>query len=157
MDVGQLMSKDPATCRTTDSLAKAAQLMWDCDCGSVPVVDENGQLAGMITDRDICMAAFTQHRAPDDLGVADAMSKQVYSCRMDDALSTAEELMSVKQIRRVPVVDDDNRPIGMLSLNDLIRYAEASVEHREGLEHEVAETLASISQPQPRAVQPPAQ
>jgi CBS domain-containing protein len=152
MNIQEIMSKPVATCRHNDTLNTAAQLMWEHDCGAVPVTGDDGQLIGMITDRDICMATYTRGSAPHEIRVADAMSKQVFSCRANDSLETAEHLMGQKQVRRVPIVDSDNRPVGVLSLNDIARYA-ASARKKDGLEREVTQTLAAICQPRPRAAQ----
>ena len=67
MKVSQLMTKDVATCRADEPVSRAAQIMWDHDCGCVPVVDDAGHIQGMITDRDICMAAFTQGKRLDEM------------------------------------------------------------------------------------------
>ena len=77
MKVEQLMSRDVKTCQATEMLNRAAQLMWENDCGCVPVVDEDGRAVGMITDRDVCMAAYTQGRLLDALPVASAMDSIV--------------------------------------------------------------------------------
>jgi CBS-domain-containing membrane protein len=59
MNIEQLMTRDVESCHPDDSLDRAAQLMWDNDCGCVPVVDEKQRVHGIITDRDICMSAYT--------------------------------------------------------------------------------------------------
>jgi len=149
MNIQELMTKPVVTCRPGDNLNTAARLMWEHDCGAIAVVaDEGGRLAGMITDRDICMSAYTRGRPLTALSVQNAMAKEVFSCRANDSLEAAERLMSDKQIRRVPVVDGENRPIGMISLNDMVRYA-ASSSKMDGIEREVVETLAAICQPRP--------
>lgn len=136
-----LMTLDTQACQAEDSLHRAAQLMWENDCGSVPVVDSDRRVIGMITDRDICMAAFTQggdlHAHP----VSSAMSPQVYGCSPDDSVSVAEHLMREQQIRRIPVVND-GRLVGMLSLNDIALGA--ADPHNDLLFEEVGRTLASI-------------
>ena len=146
MNIQEIMSKPAITCRTSDSLNTAAQLMWEHDCGVLPVVDDEGSAVGMITDRDICMAAYTQGRTLPSIEVSQAMARQVFSCRVNDPLKVAEQLMSEKQVRRVPVVDGDNRPLGVLSLNDIARHATVS-RKKNGLDHEVTQTLAAICQP----------
>lgn len=149
MQLREIMSKPVVTCRTEDTLNTAAKLMWDNDIGSIPVVDNDGRVAGMITDRDICMAAYTKGGALAVISVWDAMAKQVFSCHPDNSLEEAERLMSEKQIRRVPVVDGDNRPMAMLSLNDVARHT-AAARKRNGLDRELTQTLAAICQPRPR-------
>ena len=120
--VRALMSQDVRTCRPSDSLHFAARLMWDHDCGCVPVVDQN-VVVGMLTDRDICMAAYTQGRSLPELTACGAMSKHVYSCHPDDLLSAAEQIMATHRVRRLPVIEKDGRLVGILSLSDLAREA----------------------------------
>ena len=121
MRVEQLMNQPVLTCRRTDSLNRAAQLMWDNDCGVLPVVDDRGLLAGIITDRDICMASYTQGRSLLKLVVEGAMAKKVFACHAKDGVETVEALMSEKKVRRLPVVDEAGHPVGVISLSDVAR------------------------------------
>jgi len=149
MKIARLMTKDVKTCRHTDMLDAAVRLMWDCDIGSLPVTDDTGQLVGMITDRDACMAAFLQRQPLHDIAVSGAMTKHPVSCTTDDNDRDVAALMAKHKIRRIPVVDDTHRPIGMVSLNDL---AIAMVRSREIPSNQVASTLAAICEH--RAVTP---
>lgn len=149
MRIEQLMSQPVHTCEQTQTLERAAQIMWECDCGAVPIVDASGHITGMLTDRDISMAAYTQGRAPSAIPVESAMAKVVYSCRPDETIESAEETMRERQIRRVPVVDDAGHPIGMLSLNDLARNAVFA----KGDGRAVTQTLAAVCEPRHVAVQ----
>jgi CBS domain-containing protein len=146
MNIQELMTKPAVTCRHSDSLNTAAQLMWEHDCGALPIVDDGGSLVGMITDRDICMAAYTQGSPLDRIPVWNSMAKEVFSCHEHEPLEVAERLMGEKQVRRVPVVDAQNRPLGMLSLNDVARHAAAERKNN-GLDREVTQTLAAIGKP----------
>lgn len=146
MRIEQIMSRPVAMCGADDSLHTAARLMWEHDCGVLPVTDQHGQVIGIITDRDICMASYIQGKAPQDIAVSSAMAKQVFSCHAADSLESAEHLMSQKQIRRVPVVDGDNRPLGMLSLNDIARLG-ASSKKKNGMDHEIVQTIAAVCEP----------
>ena len=146
MHVEDLMTRPAVTCRPNDTLNTAAQLMWEHDCGAVPVVDAEGRIVGMVTDRDICMAAYTQGSPLHVIAVANAMSKEAVTCHANETVEAAEQLMSERQIRRLPVVDKDNRPIGILSVNDLTRHA-AGEKRKNGLSREVTQTLAAIGQP----------
>jgi CBS domain-containing protein len=154
MRVEQLMTQPAITCRSSESLARAAQLMWENDCGSVPVVNEEGQLVGMITDRDICMAAYTQGSPLHGLQVASTMAKQVFSCRTSDTLADAEAYMQKGQVRRLPVVDSAGRPVGLLSLADLAREAKTpgSGKRNELSERELVGTMAIICEPRKQAI-----
>ena len=126
--------------------------MWDNDCGVIPVTDDDGRVVGMITDRDICMAAYIRGKAPQIIQVSEVMAKEVFSCNSDDLLSTAERIMNEKQVRRVPVLDGDNSLVGVLSLNDIARYA-VTTKKKNGLERDLVHTLARICQPRSRAAQ----
>lgn len=124
MTIGDLMTKDVATCKTTDSLNRAAQLMWERRCGCVPVVDEGEQVVGMLTDRDVCMAAYTQGRRIDDIAVTTAMSRPVRTCSPSTTIEEAEDLMMAHGVRRLVVVDE-GRLQGLVSLDDIARSAAA--------------------------------
>ncbi len=144
MRILEIMSKPAITCRATDTLGRAAELMWTNDVGAVAVTDDGGTALGMITDRDLCMSAFTQSKPLHELPVSGAMSKQLFACHADDSLGAAEQQMRLKKVRRLPVVDDQGRPIGMVSMNDLTRLASSS--RKSAVEHEVLEVLASIGE-----------
>jgi CBS domain-containing protein len=152
MKIRELMTKPVASVRASDSTAVAARLMWDCDCGAVPVLDNDGRVVAMITDRDICMAALMRDRAPSAIAVSEVMSRDVHSCGPDDDVSTAERVMRAQQIRRLPIIDGDRRPLGLLSLADIVR----ATDHKKGrgaadvAPAEVAGTLADICATPPR-------
>jgi CBS domain-containing protein len=143
MKVRQIMTKSVLTCRASDSLARAAQLMWVNDIGCLPVLHE-GKVVGMVTDRDIAMVAYLKRERLLDIHVTAAMTHQVLSCRPDDNVAEVEQTMSQCQVRRVPVIDELERPIGILSLNDI---ALASARGNGITPFEVASTLAAVSTP----------
>lgn len=147
MRIQELMTHPVFTCHTGDTLAEAARLMWEHDCGVVPVVDADGALAGIITDRDICMAAYTQGRTLAEMHVGDVMAKRVLSVDPDTTIAEAEKVMADGQVHRVPVVDAARRPIGMLSLNDLAReITRPGSRLRDGLPR-FAQTVAAVARP----------
>lgn len=150
MQVQELMHAPVFSCDTQETMSAAAGLMWDHDCGVLPIVDGDGTVAGMITDRDICMAAYMKGRPLSELSVGDAMAKEVFSCHVDDAIEDVEKTMSRKQIRRMPVVDDDNRPVGLISLSDIVRHT-ARQKRDSSAQQQALSTLASISEPRARA------
>ena len=149
MKVSEVMTRDVFTCLRTDSCARAAQLMWEHDCGAVPVIDAQRRPVGMVTDRDICMAAYTQGRPLADIAVSSAASSKVFGARIDDTIEVAEATMEVQQIRRLPVVDGKGQLVGMLSLNDLARRSEQpGIRRSEGLSpSNIAHALAAVSEP----------
>jgi CBS domain-containing protein len=150
MKVKELMSKPAVICGTADPLNTAAHLMWQHDFGALPVVDDSGSVVGMITDRDICMSAYTRGIPLHEIPVSTAMAAQVVVCRPDDPLEAAEHLMRERKIRRIPVVDGASRPLGILSLNDLVRRA-ALIRGKNGSDQEVTRTLAAICEPRSAA------
>ena len=119
MKVEQIMNRDVRTCGPQDSLNKAAQIMWDEPCGAVPVVDEQGRPVGFLTDRDICMAAYTQGKPLAELQAEGAMARKLSCCKADDDLNSAAQLMRQHRTRRVPVVDGNGILVGLLTLDDL--------------------------------------
>ena len=122
MKVADLMTRDVQSCTMHDSLNGAARIMWDHDCGCAPVIDAHGKLVGIVTDRDICMAAYTQGVPLDAIPDERVMSARVVSCGRGDDLETAHRLMRTHEIHRIPVVDTRGRPIGILSLSDVINH-----------------------------------
>lgn len=124
MNVNELMSREPRVVRTADRLDAAARVLWEQDCGIVPVVDASNVVVGVLTDRDLCMATYTQGRPLDGLPVAAVMARTVRTCRPDDSLATAMATMQQQQVRRLPVVDARGVLVGVLSTNDLVRAAQ---------------------------------
>jgi CBS domain-containing protein len=119
MKVESLMRHDVRTCAPYDTLADAAQLMWEADVGALPVVDPVRGPVAMITDRDICMAAYTTGLPLHLIMVRTAMSRSLVTCKPDASLSEVEQLMQLHQIRRVPVVSGDGALMGIITISDL--------------------------------------
>lgn len=113
------------------TLADAARIMWDKDLGSLPVVDEEGRVIAMITDRDICMAAYTQGVPLAASNVATAMSRRLVSCSPDTTLPEIERLMLSAQLRRLPVIDVMGALVGIVTLGDIAHHSQSgSIFHR---------------------------
>ena len=148
MKVSEIMTAEVKCCHPEDSLNTAAQLMWDFDCGCIPVVDDSGRPVGMITDRDICMAAYTQGAKLTERLVASAMSKEIYVCRADDELALVEEMMRQCRVRRLPVVEAQGRLTGIVSLNDIAQAAERERAIKHGSrgipDFEIARVLSAV-------------
>jgi CBS domain-containing protein len=119
MIVSHMMSRNVETCRPKDSLAFAAGKMWDRDIGCLPVVDEDGRVVGTVTDRDVCMAAYTQGRPLDAMYVESAMARNTYFCAPGDRVEDAVAAMRAHQVRRLPVVDPGGHLVGIVSLGDV--------------------------------------
>lgn len=143
MTIKELMTRPAVTCPTNTTLEHAAWLMWEFDCGMIPVVDGEGRAVGVVTDRDICMAAYTQGRALQDIPVSTAMAHHVIAIHADELVDTAEHLMADNQIRRLPVIDGDGKVVGVVSLNDVARLAGNT--RRIGLDREFVTTVAAVS------------
>ncbi len=119
MQAKELMTEDVKSCRADDTLCVPAAIMWDRDCGFVPVVDDENHVVGVVTDRDVCMAAYTQGRSLDSIPTRTAMANVVFSCRPRDSMHKVEKLMNEKQVRRLPVLDENEVLIGVVSLSDI--------------------------------------
>jgi CBS domain-containing protein len=131
MRVAEHMMPVVITCHVDDSLDHAARLLWDRDCGCLAVVDLHGRLRGMLTDRDICMAAHITGQRLQDLQVREAMAIDVVTTGPEETTRSAELLMREHRVRRLPVVDDRGHVVGMLTCNDLIRWVDdAGTTHR---------------------------
>ncbi len=142
MEVKRLMKHQVRVCRPQDSLNDAAQIMWEEACGSVPVVDEDFRPVGFLTDRDICMAAYTQGRALHDLKVEMAMARKVISCRNEDDVEDAGRLMRETLVRRLPVLDGLGALVGLLSLDDIACESQRNL--RGANDHKLAGLIADI-------------
>ncbi len=121
MKVQDMMQSSVTTCSANESLDSIARKLWEHDCGVLPVVDGDGRPIAMITDRDVCMAAYTTGKPLHQLRTALAMSKQLISCRPQEDLTAAAHRMAKNGVRRLPVVDGAGKLLGILSLNDLVQ------------------------------------
>lgn len=147
MRARDLMTEPAITCHVNDSLGTAAQRMWDRDVGAILVVNDEGKLSGIITDRDVCMAAHTRGRMLDDLLVNSAMSSHLTVAGVDATIGELEELMSQHQVRRIPIVDAERMPLGMVSLNDLALESVQPDSNQKNGAAKLAHTLAAICRP----------
>ena len=148
MKIEQLMTKATRTCRLGHSLSEVAQMMRVNDCGCLPVTADNGsqRLLGMITDRDICIAVRSAEDAPGGTQAGDVMTELVRACNPGDSISEAIAIMGEARVRRLPVVDDSERVVGLLSLADLALEAvrQATWKKTEITTAEVGRLLAAI-------------
>ncbi|HEX6810413.1 MAG TPA: CBS domain-containing protein [Planctomycetota bacterium] len=124
MKVREVMVSPVHVCRPQDTLETAARLMWDHDCGMLPVVDREGRVGAAITDRDVCMAALMRGQRLAELRVSEAMSRTVVGCAPDEDVAAAAQRMAERQIHRMPVLDQNGRLCGVVSLNDLVLVGE---------------------------------
>jgi CBS domain-containing protein len=143
------MTSEVRACRPESDLGEAARLMWEHDCGALPVVDGAGKLVGMVTDRDVAMASLFQGQPLRAVHVSACMARQPHACAPSDSIERVIRVMADHQVRRVPVVDDDGSVRGILSVSDLLRRAMTLVdaEERTRLTTVLVEALASVGEP----------
>ena len=120
MKVREIMTEPPLTCTPETSLAVAARLMREADYGTLPVIDSGGRLAGIITDRDICLALGATNRNALHVAVHEVMTRRVISALLDDDVRTALAMMKDARVRRLAVRDEFGRLKGMLSIEDIV-------------------------------------
>jgi len=136
-----IMTKNPICCLAGDNAVHAAQLMRENNVGILPIVEnqENKKLAGVVTDRDLVLKLMADGLDPWTTAVEHAMSKPVLACSPDDSYDEAFSLMEKHRIKRVPVVDNSGRVVGMISQGDVA----LRVRDRQ----KTAEVVESICQP----------
>ncbi len=136
MKVSEVMTRDVQTIRPDQSAQQAASFMLSADAGSIPVA-EGDRLIGMITDRDIAVRGVAKGHGP-DTPVRELMTNDIVSVRIDDDCEEAASRMSEAQVRRLPVIDDQDRLCGIVSLGDLSRETD---------DETAGQALEGISQP----------
>jgi CBS domain-containing protein len=134
------MTREVVTCTSESTIVEVAQLMKEEDIGPVLVVDneQSRTLVGIITDRDIVLKVIAEGRDPKTTRVGDVMSKKLVTCRADDDVDVAMQAMAQFQLRRIPVVEDNMRLVGII--------AQADVATRAGEPEKTAEVVREISQ-----------
>jgi CBS domain-containing protein len=123
MKVRDIMTSALVSCQKETDIGTAARLMLEGRFGTLPVVDTQGTLVGIITDRDIAMAAATRRRNASHIAVHEAMSQHVRICFADDELSAALKQMEEGRVRRLPVLGATGQLAGIVSLDDVVRQA----------------------------------
>lgn len=124
MKVRDVMTCNVFTCRPETDLAAVAKIMWDGDCGAVPVVDGGGKAIGMITDRDICMAVATQNLSASEIPVSKVFSGKLYACESGDSVKDALKVMGREKVHRLPVINKFGMLEGILSMSDIVLHVE---------------------------------
>ncbi len=136
MKVSEVMTRDVQTVRPDQPVQEAASFMLRADAGSIPVTDGD-RLIGMITDRDIAVRGIAKGYGP-DTPVRELMTNELIVARADDDVDDVASKMSEAQVRRLPVIDDEDRLCGIVSLGDLSRDAD---------EDAATEALQGVSEP----------
>ncbi|MDQ1316441.1 MAG: hypothetical protein QG588_88 [Candidatus Poribacteria bacterium] len=123
MKCAEVMTINPVMCVPNDNVFAAISLMWDYDCGNIPVVKdvESKELVGIVTDRDIVMSVIkhlnTHHS---QIKVSDCMTSPVITCQPEDSIEMVIDLMGKHKIRRIPIVDEKGCCLGIISQADLL-------------------------------------
>ena len=123
MKVREVMNKAAGFCGPETTLEGASLLMRKHNCGFLPIVGDGGNVIGVITDRDMCIALGTRNRKPSDLRVWDVMPHKLFTCMEGDDIHCALKTLSGAGIRRLPVVDRDGSLVGILSIDDIVMKA----------------------------------
>lgn len=142
MLVREVMTSEVQCCSKDDTAQAVAQVMKDRDVGVVPIVEDGQQpkVVGIVTDRDLCLDVVAAGKKPADVKVADLLKEQVVACYADDDIEDAADLMAVNQVRRLPVLDDDDHLVGIVSIGDVSR--QRAIEPQD-----TGEVLSAISEP----------
>ena len=123
MRVEDVMNRSVASCHSDANLAVAAALMWEHSCGQLPVVNDEGRVSAVITDRDICIALGTRNQRACEVRVSDVVCRAAVLCKAEDDLRSALKTMAAEQVRRLPVVNHEGILVGILSLDDVTLQA----------------------------------
>jgi len=134
-----IMTRGVATCRRDTPINEVALLMRDQDTGAIPVLDENGRLCGIVTDRDLVVRGLTADKPEPEVRAEDCMSDDVYTTNQNDRVVEVIREMGDHQVRRIPVVDSHDRLVGIISTAD--------VAVQTNKDRELAGALEEISQP----------
>jgi CBS domain-containing protein len=142
---GDVMTRNVVTVHPNDTVECAARQMGECNCGALPVVDDNGRLIGMVTDRDLTIRVTGRGKDPQEVRVGECMTNESFACQANDSLKDCMRQMSRHQIRRLPIINDRYQVIGIVSQADLARYAGAY--QGRGQRRALADVLCAISEP----------
>jgi CBS domain-containing protein len=134
-----IMTEQPVCCTPDQTAQHAAQLMKEQSVGSLPVCEDGNRLAGIVTDRDITLKVVAEGRDPRNTPIRDVMTTEVFTCGPQDSLEDALQTMRKQQVRRIPIVDQDRRVVGII--------AQADIATRLRAPDKTAEVVTEISRP----------
>jgi CBS domain-containing protein len=143
--VGDVMTRNVITVHPDNTVEWAARLMGECNCGALPVVDDDGRLIGMVTDRDLTVRITGRGKDSRRARVDECMTNESFTCLASESIKDCMWLMSCHQIRRLPIVNDRYQVIGIVSQADLVRHA-GSHQGR-GERRAMADMICAISEP----------
>jgi CBS domain-containing protein len=145
MKVQDLMTTNAITCSPNTNLATAAGLMWDNNCGSLAVTNDEGKVIGLITDRDICIAVATRHRLASEILVSEVTTGEVWACGPQDGIRNLLQTMRHARVRRIPVISDNGVLQGIVSISDIVLHAE-EVEGKQKSELSLQDTIGTLKE-----------
>ena len=149
MKIKDVMVKPAAFCSPETNLGAAVEIMWNCNCGFLPVLDAQRRVVGVITDRDIAIAEGTRNQLPGEIMVADVATRKVHSCRPEYDVHMALDTMAESKVRRIVVVNEQNQFEGVLSMDDVVLLAETKQGGKPDVSSdEVLRTLKTLYGPQ---------
>ncbi|MGB0037075.1 MAG: CBS domain-containing protein [Candidatus Acidiferrales bacterium] len=157
MKVKDVMMRTAASCTLDTNLGTAVEILWNRNCGILPVVDAQQNVVGVVTDRDICIALGTRNLLPGEIVVSQVTSGKVFDCKPDDDIRTAMATMAQAKVRRLPVVNANGKLEGILSMDDIVVHSEAKVSGKtpELSYDNVVETLKTVYRPElPQVAKP---
>lgn len=126
MKIREIMTPNPISCHADTNLAAIAGLMWEHNCGALPVLNDQDCVIGMITDRDICIALGTSNRRAAETNAGQVIAGKVVRCNPDADIGEALSCLQSSQVRRLIVSDDAGRVQGIVSIDDIIRNVQWS-------------------------------
>lgn len=141
MRVEELMTRPVAFCNPATNAAVAAEIMWNQNCGVLPVAEDGGRAVGIVTDRDLFIALGTTNRRAADIPVGEVMQTELACCVPEDDIRTALKTMAKRKLHRLPVVDKSGMLKGIVSMNDIVLRAEGEAA---GLSGDVVRTMKAI-------------
>jgi CBS domain-containing protein len=150
MKVLDVMVRTPAFCSQETNIAAAVEILWNRNCGILPIVDAQKRIVGVVTDRDLAIAMGTRNRLPSEIAVNEVATGKVFSCKPDDEISAALAIMAEKRVRRLLVLNNEGKLDGILSMDDVVQHVEAKGSRKApdvSLE-DVVRTLKSVYAPQ---------
>jgi len=154
MKVKDVMMRTPASCDAATNLGAAVEILWNRNCGILPIMNSQGKVIGVVTDRDLCIALGTRNRLPGEITVGQIVSGEVFTCKPDDNIRDALNTMAREKVRRLPVVNDAGQLEGILSMDDVVLHSEAGIAAKTcELSHDtVVNTLKQLYLPELPAV-----
>ncbi len=124
MKVADIMVRTAASCNADMNLGEAVEIMWNRDCGILPIVNAQSKVTGVITDRDISIALGTRNRLPGEIAVKEVASPKLHSCKPEDEVHSALQTMARAKVRRLPVINTAGGLEDILSMDDVVSHAE---------------------------------